>query len=379
MGPRFVARIAVLVLLAAEASPAQPADPLANPVGSRTRHRVAEVATGLRAPWSIAFLPDGNALITEKHGSLRLFSAGTLMPEPLAGLPQALQKADAGYLGLAIDPRFATTRHIFLCASMGTSEANSPAVIRASLAATGVEDAKVIFSAKPLKKGEGHPGCRLQFLPDGPLLATFGDGYDYAPQAQLLDSHLGKVIRINPDGTVPRDNPFVRRAGALPEIYTWGHRNVQGIAIRPGTREVYIHEHGARGGDEVNLLRSGSNYGWPRVTFGIDYSGASISAATSAPGFEPPRFYWVPSIAPSGMTFYDGDRFPEWRGDLFVGALAARALYRLDFERGQIVGQEVLLAERKERIREVRQGPDGALYVLTDAAAGKLLRIEPAP
>ncbi len=379
MGSRFVACIAALVLLAAEAGSAQPADPLANPVGSRTRHRVVELATGLRAPWSIAFLPDGNALITEKHGSLRLFKEGALLPEPLLGLPPALQKADAGYLGLAIDPGFATTRHVFVCASMGTSEANSAAVIRASLAATRVEDAKVIFSARPLKKGEGHPGCQLQFLPDGTLLATLGDGYDYKDQAQSLDNHLGKVIRINQDGTVPRDNPFVRRAGALPEIYTWGHRNVQGIAVRPGTREIFIHEHGARGGDEVNLLRPGANYGWPRVTFGIDYSGASISAATSAPGFEAPRFYWVPSIAPSGMTFYDGDRFPEWRGDLFVGALAARALYRLDFERGQIVGQEILLAERKERIREVRQGPDGLLYVLTDAVAGKLLRIEPAP
>jgi aldose sugar dehydrogenase len=379
MGFRLVARIAALVWLAAEAGVAQPADPLANPVGSRTRHRVIELATGLRAPWSIAFLPDGSALITEKHGSLRRFKEGALLPDPLPGLPPALQKADAGFLGLALDPGFVTTRQLFVCASMGTSEANSPAVIRASFAETRVEDAKVIFSAKPLKKGEGHPGCRLQFLPDGTLLATLGDGYDYAPQAQSLDTHLGKVVRIARDGTIPRDNPFARRTGAMPEIYTWGHRNVQGIAIRPGTREVFIHEHGARGGDELNLLRPGANYGWPRVTFGIDYSGAAISGVTSAPGFEPPQFYWVPSIAPSGMTFYDGERFPEWHGDLFVGALAARALYRLDFERGRIVGQEILLAERKERIRDVRQGPDGLLYVLTDAPAGKLLRIEPAP
>jgi glucose/arabinose dehydrogenase len=370
--------MAALVLLATEPGAAQPADPLANPVGSRTRHRVVELASGLKAPWSIAFMPDGSALITEKHGSLRVFKGGVLLPHSIPGLPPALQKADGGLLGLALDPRFATTRHVFVCASMGSSESNSPAVIRARFADTRVEDAKVIFTARPLKKGEGHPGCRLQFLPDGTLLATLGDGYDYAAQAQSLDSHLGKVVRINPDGSVPRDNPFVRRSGALPEIYTWGHRNVQGVAIRPGTQEVYIHEHGARGGDEVNLLRAGANYGWPRVTFGIDYSGASISASTFGPGFEPPRFYWVPSIAPSGMTFYDGDRFPEWRGDLFVGALAARALYRLDFEGGRIVGQEILLAERKERIREVRQGPDGLLYVLTDAAAGKLLRIEPA-
>jgi aldose sugar dehydrogenase len=377
-GTRLGATLVALILPSADAAPATPADPLANPVGSRTRHRVVELAGGLAHPWSIAFLPDGAALITERIGGLRLFRDGAVLAMPLPGLPAAHQKGDGGLLGLAVDPRFTANRRIFLCLSTGTSDANAATVIRFRLAESRVEDVSEVFRAQPLKKGDGHYGCRLQFLPDGTLLATLGDGYDYSREAQSPGNHLGKVVRINADGTVPRGNPFAGRSDARPEVYTLGHRNVQGVALRPGSAEIWVHEHGARGGDELNVLRPGANYGWPVVTYGIDYSGASISAATAAPGLTPPRFYWVPSIAPSGMAFYDGDRFPEWRGDLFVGALAARALYRLDFERGQIVGQEILLAERKQRIRDVRAGPDGLLYVLTDAADGKLLRIEPA-
>lgn len=355
----------------------EPADPKTTPVGSRMRHRVVELATGLAHPWSLAFLPDGTALFTERNGGLRVLRKSVLEPRPLTGLPAAHQKGDGGLLGIAVHPRFAANRWIYVCMAQGTPDNNHSIVVRARLATARIEDVRTIFEARPLKKGNGHFGCQLLFAPDGTLLVTLGDGYDYRDQAQALDSHLGKIVRLTDAGAVPADNPFVARRNALPEIYTFGHRNVQGIALRPGTREVWAHEHGARGGDEINVLRAGANYGWPRVTFGIDYSGAPISTSTAGGGFTAPKFYWVPSIAPSGMEFYGGDRFPEWRGDLFVGALAARALYRLDLADGQIVGQEILLAERQERIREVKAGPDGLLYVLTDAADGKLLRLEP--
>lgn len=374
---RIMVGVALGGLLLADANAAEPANPLATPVGSRMRHRVVELATGLAHPWSLALLPDGTALITERNGGLRVFRNSALEPQALAGLPPALQKTDGGLLGLAVHPRFAANQWIYVCLAQGTTEANHSVVVRARYTATRLEDAAVIFEARPLKKGDNHFGCRLLFGPDSTLLVTLGDGYDYRDQAQALDSHLGKIVRLTDAGAVPADNPFVARRNALPEIYTFGHRNVQGIALRPGTREIWAHEHGARGGDEINVLRPGANFGWPLVTFGIDYSGDSISSQTARSGLAPPRFYWVPSIAPSGMDFYGGDRFPEWRGDLFVGALAARALYRLDIADGQIVGQEILLAERKERIREVRAGPDGLLYILTDAADGKLLRLEP--
>lgn len=374
-------RIALAVVLGgmldADVRAAEPENPLATPVGSRMRHRVVELATGLAHPWSLAFLPDGTALVTERKGGLRVLRNSILETRALPGLPAAHQKGDGGLLGLAVHPRFEANQWIYVCLSQGTTDSNHTIVVRARFAPTRLEDVKSVFEARPLKKRDSHFGCRLLFAPDGSLLVTLGDGYDYRDQAQALDNHLGKIVRLTDAGAVPSDNPFVARQGALAEIYTLGHRNVQGIALRPGTREIWAHEHGARGGDEINVLRSGENYGWPLVTFGIDYSGDPISTQTARSGLAPPKFYWVPSIAPSGMDFYSGDRFPEWRGDLFVGALAARALYRLDIADGQIVGQEILLAERKERIREVKAGPDGLLYVLTDAADGKLLRLEP--
>lgn len=376
-GGRRIMVAAMLGSMSLGTQAAEPADPLTTPVGSRMRHRVIELATRLAHPWSLAFLPDGTGLITERNGGLRVLRNSTIDPRILDGLPRAHQKTDGGLLGIAVHPRFATNQWVYVCLSQGTTEANHSVVVRARFAPSRLEDVKVIFEARPLKKGDNHFGCRLLFAPDGTLLITLGDGYEFREQAQALDSHLGKIVRVTDAGDVPPDNPFVARRDAFPQIYTLGHRNVQGIALRPDTREIWAHEHGARGGDEINVLRPGANYGWPRVTFGIDYSGESVSAHTAQEGMTPPRFYWVPSIAPSGMEFYGGKRFPEWTGDLFVGALAARALYRLDIADGRILGQEILLAERKERIREVKTGPDGFLYILTDAADGKLLRLEP--
>ena len=365
-----------VALLVAGAALAQiPAGTPDQPIGSRMQHRVVELARGLAHPWSLAFLPDGRLLISERTGGLRVFDDGALLPRALSGVPSALAKGDGGLLGLALDPQYASNQRIYLCLAAGTEQENATAVVRARLRGAALEDAKEIFRAAPAKAEASHFGCRLLFLPDRTLLVTLGDGYDYKDQAQAMASHLGKIVRITRDGAAPRDNPFP--GGARPEIYTLGHRNVQGIALRPGSAEIWTHEHGARGGDEVNVLKAGANFGWPLATFGIDYSGQPIAPLTSRSDFEAPRWYWVPSIAPSGMTFYDGERFPEWRGDVFVGGLAARALYRLDLQGGRIVGQEILLAERKERIREVQAGPDGLIYVLTDAADGKLLRLEP--
>jgi glucose/arabinose dehydrogenase len=240
-----------------------------------------------------------------------------------------------------------------------------------------LQDVTTVFTAAPLKRDSMHFGCRLMFGSDQKLLVTLGDGRWYPYQAQALDNDFGKVVRLNDDGTVPADNPFVRRWRARPEIYTYGHRNIQGIALNPLTGEVWIHEHGPKGGDEVNILHAGANYGWPMISYGIDYSGQVVSERTAAPGMEQPVVYWTPSIAPSGMAFYSGTRIPQWRGDLFVGALAGHHLRRLHFDGTVIASQEMLLRDLGERIRAVCEGPDGYLYVTTDSAAGRVLKLEP--
>jgi len=376
-GARFAGLGAVGLLIPGAITAAPAKEDPHQPVGSRTPHEIVELASGLSRPWSLSFLPDGSALITERSGGLRVFRKGVLDPKPVAGLPGVFRAAEGGLLGLEVDPAFATNRTIYLCITRGSAAANASAILRARYDGQALTEQRVIFEARPLKDREQHFGCRLLFAPDGTLLMSVGDGYHFRDQAIALNSHLGKVLRLRTDGGVPPDNPYRGHASARPEIFTSGHRNMQGMAVRPGTREVWVHEHGPRGGDEINVLRPGANYGWPAVTFGIDYSGEPISPRARAAQFELPRYYWVPSIAPSGMAFYDGDRFPEWRGDLFVGALAGKSLRRLDIEGSWIVGEEILLAALAERIREVKAGPDGFLYLLTDAANGKLLRIQP--
>ena len=348
-------------------------------VAAATELRVVEVARGLAHPWSIVFLPDGEALVSERNGGLRIIQAGKLLPDALKGVPAAYAEVDGGLLGLALDPDFEDAPFVYLCLSRGTDAANASTVVRGRLEGAALVDLVTIFEARPLKAKASHFGCRLLFAADGTLYVTLGDGYDYRDEAQSLDDHFGKVVRLNGDGSIPVDNPFVGRSGALPDIYSYGHRNVQGIARRPGTGEIWIHEHGPRGGDEVNVLAPGANYGWPKTTYGIDYSGELITELTEAPGITPPVVYWVPSIAPSGMAFYDGDVFPDWRGDLFVGALAGKHLRRIDVDaNGRIIGEHPLLESLGERIRDVAVGPDGLLYVLTDSADGRVLKLEPA-
>ncbi len=342
--------------------------------------RVVSVAEDLNRPWGMAFLPDGGILVTERIGRLRLITPdGKLQRKPVRGVPKVRARGQGGLLDVALHPDFGKNRWVYFSYSgLGKGGVNTE-VARARFDGRALTQLEVIFRAQPkVNAGNNHYGSRLLFDRKGYLFVTLGERYRLRDRAQSIEDHLGTVVRLHDDGRAPSDNPFVSRAGAKPEIFSYGHRNAQGMALRPGTNTVWTHEHGPRGGDEVNILKAGANYGWPAITYGIDYSGATISEFSEAPGMEQPVVYWVPSIAPSGMAFYDGDRFPQWKGDLFVGALVKRHLRRLELEGDRVVAQEVLLRDLDERIRDVRSGPDGYLYLLTDSSNGQLLRLEPA-
>ena len=339
--------------------------------------RVVPVATGLEHPWGMAFLPNEDILITERAGRLRILRAGALDPEPIQGVPEVYASGQGGLLDVALDPDFAANRVIYLSYAAEGDGGNGTRVARATLGDGRVEDLEVIFTAQPLVRSSKHFGSRLAFDRQGYLFLTVGER-GQGDRAQDRGDQNGSVIRLHPDGSVPEDNPFVGVAGARPEIFSYGHRNAQGLAIHPETGVPWLHEHGARGGDEVNVVRPGVNYGWPVITHGIDYSGAPIGEGTHKEGMAQPIHYWVPSIAPSGMAFYDGDAFPEWRGDLFVGALRSELLARLELDGERVVGEERLLEGALGRIRDVEVGPDGLLYLLTDESAGGLYRLEPA-
>jgi aldose sugar dehydrogenase len=338
---------------------------------------VDTLATGLRAPWSVAFLPDGGMLVTEKYGGLRLYPRGSRAFREIQGVPASFQLEDGGLLDIAVDPQFAKNRLIYLSFLQGDSSANRTALFRARLEGDELADGRVIFRASPDKRGPGHPGSRIAFLPDETLLLTIGDGYDYRDQAQDLGSALGKIVRLDRDGRPPSDNPFAGRADAMAEVYSYGHRNPQGLLVDPRDGSVWAHEHGPRGGDEINRIARGGNYGWPRTSHGMDYSGELISREQTAKGIEPPVLVWVPSIAPSGFALYLGDAFPAWTGDFFVGGLAERSLRRVRIRDGEVALQETLLRELKARVRDVRAGPDGHLYIVTDAPDGLVLRLRP--
>ncbi len=341
------------------------------------KFRVVEVAGRLAHPWGLAFLPGGDMLVTERGGKLRMIRGGKLESEPIAGVPKVAARGQGGLLDVALHPNFAANSLVYLSYAGDGDGGTSTEVVRARLNGNRLEEQQVIFRAGPKTSGGNHFGSRLVFAPDGTLFVSLGDRFTYRDEAQSTANHIGTVVRIKDDGSIPDDNPFKGKDGARPEIYSYGHRNVQGMALRPGTSTVWAHEHGARGGDEVNILKPGANYGWPKITYGVDYSGAVISDKKALPGMEQPVVYWVPSIAPSGMAFYDGDKFPGWKGDLFVGALAKTHLRRLKLDGDKVVEQEVLPG-LEERVRDVRTGPDGFIYLLTDETNGKVLRLEPA-
>jgi aldose sugar dehydrogenase len=342
--------------------------------------RVAEVAGGLEHPWAVAFLPGGAMLVTERPGRLRLIEDGRLRDEPVAGVPEVHARRQGGLLDVAVDPEFERNRQIYLSYAHEQEDGETTTrVMRARFSPDGLSDQRVIFEAKPLVDSSMHFGSRLAFGNDGSLYVTMGERYSQREKAQDLGTHLGKVLRINKDGSVPKDNPFVGREGALPEIFTYGHRNPQGLVVDPRDGRVWENEHGAKGGDEVNILKAGANYGWPEVAYGVNYDGSTIGTGrTEAPGVEPPLLYWDPSIAPAGMAFYLGDRFPGWRGDMLVGALKFQLVSRLDLdEQGHVVKGERFLEGELGRIRDVVAGPDGLVYLLTDEDPGALYRLEP--
>jgi glucose/arabinose dehydrogenase len=345
----------------------------------KTGYKVTEIAKGLDHPWSMAFLPDGSMLVTERVGRLRLIAAGALLMAPIGGVPAVHTGSQAGLFDIVLHPNFAQNRIVYLTYAAGTKAANGTQVARARFDGLMLQDLQVIFKAMPLKDTDNHYGGRMAFLPDGTFALTIGEGFEYREKAQDLASDLGKVVRLNEDGSVPPNNPFIGRASVRPEIYTWGHRNAQGLIFDAQSGRLYETEHGPRGGDELNIIVAGRNYGWPVITYGMDYSGAYVSPYTQRPGLEQPVIYWTPSIAPSGLAMYRGDKFPAWQGDLFVGALAFRHLRRVHLDaRGDVVDQEQLLNNLNWRIRDVRSAPDGYLYVCTDEADGRVLRLEPA-
>jgi glucose/arabinose dehydrogenase len=341
------------------------------------RVAVEVLASGLEHPWGMAFLPDGRILVTERPGRLRVVVDGRLLPEPVAGLPALAPHGQGGLLDVALHPSFARNHLVYLAYVAEGPGGYGTEVARGRLAGSRLVDVTVLFRMTPKTRTGRHFGSRLVFDRDGRLFVTLGDRGD-RPRAQRLDDHAGSIVRISDDGGVPADNPFVARPGALGEIFTYGNRNVQGAALHPETGELWAHEHGPQGGDELNVIRAGVNYGWPVITYGVNYGiGTSIGEGTEKAGMAQPLHHWVPSIAPSGMTFYTGGRFPQWRGNLFVGSLKFRQLVRLELSGERVVHEERLLTDVLGRIRDVRQGPDGLLYVLTDAGDGLLARLEP--
>lgn len=341
--------------------------------------RVVEVACGLETPWSLAFLPDGRMIVTERAGRLRIIALDGKLSAPVQNVPAVHAEGQGGLLDVAVPPDFERSGRIFISFAQATGRGARTAVASAQLAADGsaLRDVRVIFSQREDPDGRHHWGSRLAFDRAGNLFVTLGDRFFLRDRAQDLGSHLGKIVRIRPDGSVPPDNPLVGKAGAQPEVWSYGHRNVQGAAVHPQTGALWAHEHGPQGGDELNVVLAGRNYGWPVITYGREYgTGARIGEGFERADVAPPLHYWVPSIAPSGMAFITGEVYPGWKGNLFVGALRGQVLVRLVLDGERVVGEERLLKDLGIRIRDVRQGPDGRLYLL-DETNGRILRLDP--
>lgn len=343
--------------------------------------RAVTVVEGLEYPWGLAFLPNGDMLVTERPGRLRVVSGGQLRAEPVAGVPEVFARGQGGMLDVVLHPEYESNQLVYLSFSKpGPDNTATTAVVRGRFDGTRLNDVEEIFEADAYRSRGQHYGSRLAFDRDGLLYVTVGDrghnphteGHD----AQNLSNHAGSVQRLHDDGRVPADNPFVGRDGAQSSIFTYGNRNPQALAMHPGTGRMWATEHGARGGDELNLLQAGRNYGWPVITHGVNYNGQEIGVGREQAGMEQPISFWVPSIATSGMAFYTGDRFPAWSGDVFVGGLAGEQLVRLRLDGTNVVEREVVL-EEAGRVRDVRVGPDGLIYLLIDAAEGRMLRLEP--
>ena len=383
---RLVPCVALCLVAFAEHSIAQTPIASHRPTASSAtvgKASVTLIAQGLESPWAMAWLPpiagssEPRVLVTERAGRMRIVTMNGNVGEPLKGVPKVHAVNQGGLLDVVVSPQFASNRTIFFSYAEPSSEGARTVVARAELRDEGLQHVTVIFGQKDRVSGGHHFGSRIAIANDGTLFITTGDRYSEKAKAQSLDSHLGKVIHITASGEIPADNPYAKTSGGLKEIWSYGHRNLQGAAINPATGALWTHEHGARGGDELNIPRAGKNYGWPVIGYGIDYSGAKLHDSATKEGMEQPVHYWVPSIAPSGMAFYTSTQHPAWKNSLFIGALAGQHLARLTLNGDRVVAEEKLLTDLGQRIRDVRQGPDGFIYVLTDDRNGKLLRVTP--
>ena len=344
--------------------------------------QVKTIAEGLENVWGMVFLPDGNMLVTERAGRMRIVSADGKLGEPLSGLPKIFAQGQGGLLDVVLAPDFATSKKIYFSYSEpgedSESKLNSTAVSFATLNGNKLENLTRVFSQQPKVDSGNHFGSRLVWAPDGTLFITLGERYSEKDKAQTLDNHQGKVVRINADGSVPKDNPFVKTAGALPEIWSYGHRNMQGAALNPTTKELWTGEHGPQGGDELNIDRAAKNYGWPVITYGENYGGGKIGEGTHKEGMEQPIYKWVPSIATGGFIFYTGDKFPQWKNNILLASLKDKTLVRLVVDGEKITKEERMLTkELDQRLRQVVQGPDGLVYLLTDEAKSNIYQLSP--
>ncbi len=356
-----------LVSLPAAAEPYNP---------SAGKFQVVTMAQGLSHPWGMAFMPDGRLLVTERDGRLRFVAKDGKLSEPLKNLPKVYASGQGGLLDVALDPQFAQNQTIYLSYAEEVDGNAGTAVAKATLKGDTLDNVQVIFRQQPKVKGPNHWGSRLVFMSYGALFVTLGERFEYRDKAQDLSTHMGKVVRIQTDGSPLPDNPFMNQQGALPEIWSYGHRNVQGAVLHPETGALWTAEHGPQGGDEINITEAGKNYGWPLASYGSHYSGEDIPDEHMARGFTEPVHHWTPSVSPSGMLFYTGKAFPAWQGNLFVGALSGECLIRLEVKDNKVVKEERLLTDLGERIRDVAQGPDGLIYLITDSDNGRVLRLE---
>ena len=335
------------------------------------------VADDLNYPWSIAFMPEGDYLVAMRSGEVRRISADGEVSPALEGLPASYVLSQGGYFDITLDPNFADNQRIYLSFAYGTPEQNGTRIVSGRLNGDRVENVTPIFTVAPLKDTAVHYGGKMLFLPDGTLAMTTGDGFEYREAAQDTFNLMGKIIRINSDGSIPADNPYASNGLGNAAVWSYGHRNPQGLVLDKTTGRLYSHEHGAKGGDELNLIKPDTNYGWPAVTKGVNYSGAYVSPLRSAPGVEEPLTFWDPSIGASGLAIYEGDAFPDWQGKLFVGALVDEEVRMLTLSDGAVTDEQAMFSEIGARIRDVRTGPDGMLYLLTDSEQGKVIRVVP--
>lgn len=338
---------------------------------------VTTVAEGFAHPWGLALLPDGRMLITERAGRLRLIDQNGKASAPLKGVPKVAAGGQGGLLDITLSPTFDQDSLVYLSFSEPGPGGSGTAVARGRLGADALEDVQVIWRQTPKVESSLHFGSRIVFAPNDTMFVTTGDRYNQRPKVQDLSTTIGKVIRLKSDGSIPDDNPFVKRSDARPEIWSYGHRNIQAAALHPETNELWTVEHGARGGDELNNPQAGKNYGWPVITYGIDYSGEKIGEGTEKAGMEQPVYYWDPVIAPSGAVFYTGDAFKEWKGNLLIGSMTPGGLVRLELENGKVAKETRYLGDLGERIRDVQQGADGSIYLITDSRQGRVLKLTP--